>query len=255
MFCNKCGAEQSEDHQFCQKCGAQLKTTPDTDMPSLPTELHGWNWGAAGFTWIWGVTNSVWISLLTWVPIMNIFWWIVLGIRGTEWAWEAGGYKNPEQFKHRQNNWKIAGIIYFCLIPGIAIIGFLSSIGLVSLNGAREKARDAVKKTDLATLRTAVILYADDHNGVLPTGPDSATATTNWNSNGIGVLADPTYIATLPVPLASTIATTYWYKTSTDATHYLFTTQLESGGAYYYVNDTGDSKEVSTEPSCSSTCP
>jgi len=48
------------------------------------------------------------------------------------------------------------------LLVVIAIIGILSAIGLVSLNGAREKARDAQRKSDLAQISTALVLYADD---------------------------------------------------------------------------------------------
>ncbi len=53
------------------------------------------------------------------------------------------------------------------LLVVIAIIGILSAIGLVSLNGAREKARDAQRKSDLSQIRTALVLYYDDV-GVVP---------------------------------------------------------------------------------------
>lgn len=60
------------------------------------------------------------------------------------------------------------------LLVVIAIIGILSSIGLVSLNGAREKARDAKRKNDLSMVRTALMLFYDgnkaypDQNSVAP---------------------------------------------------------------------------------------
>jgi len=46
----------------------------------------------------------------------------------------------------------------------ISIIGILSSFAVVSLNSARQKARDALRKGDMAQLRTALNLYFDDHN-------------------------------------------------------------------------------------------
>ena len=49
------------------------------------------------------------------------------------------------------------------LLVVISIIGMLSSFAVVSLNGARMKARDALRKGDMALLRTAVELYYDDH--------------------------------------------------------------------------------------------
>lgn len=50
------------------------------------------------------------------------------------------------------------------LLVVIAIIAILSAIGLVALNGAREKARDAKRRSDLAQIRTALNLFYDDYN-------------------------------------------------------------------------------------------
>jgi type II secretory pathway pseudopilin PulG len=57
----------------------------------------------------------------------------------------------------------------------IAIIGFLASIVLVALNGARVKARDAKRKFDLSQIATALELSYDSHGGYPSTGATSAT--------------------------------------------------------------------------------
>lgn len=49
------------------------------------------------------------------------------------------------------------------LLVVISIISLLSSIVLASLNVARAKARDAVRLTDMRTIRTALELYYDNH--------------------------------------------------------------------------------------------
>ena len=49
------------------------------------------------------------------------------------------------------------------LLVVISIIGILSSFAVVSLNSARVKARDALRKGDMAQLRTAINLYYDDN--------------------------------------------------------------------------------------------
>ncbi len=49
------------------------------------------------------------------------------------------------------------------LLVVISIIGILSSFAIVSLNSARIKARDALRKGDMAQLRTAINLYYDDN--------------------------------------------------------------------------------------------
>ena len=49
------------------------------------------------------------------------------------------------------------------LLVVISIIGILSSFSVVALNSARMKARDALRKGDMAQLRTALSLYYDDN--------------------------------------------------------------------------------------------
>ncbi len=50
------------------------------------------------------------------------------------------------------------------LLVVISIIGILSSFAIVSLNFARQKARDALRKGDMAQVRTALVLYYDRYD-------------------------------------------------------------------------------------------
>ena len=54
------------------------------------------------------------------------------------------------------------------LLVVIAIIGILSSIVIVNLSSSRERARDARRKEDLNSIRTALELYANSNNGQFP---------------------------------------------------------------------------------------
>jgi len=65
-------------------------------------------------------------------------------------------YRAKEQFIKSQ------GFTLIELLVVISIIGILSSFAVVSLNSARQKARDALRKGDMAQLRTAISLYYDD---------------------------------------------------------------------------------------------
>jgi len=61
------------------------------------------------------------------------------------------------------------------LLVVISIIGILSSFAVVSLNSARNKARDALRKADMTQMRTAISLYYDE-NGRYP-------ACGSWDDN------------------------------------------------------------------------
>lgn len=94
-----------------------------------------------------------------------------------------------------------AGFTLIELLVVIAIIGILSAIGLVSLNGAREKARDAQRKSDLAQIRTALALFYDDNGNTFPGAnpffDDQATPT------GDSAIPTPLYIALVPSYLSA----------------------------------------------------
>jgi len=64
-------------------------------------------------------------------------------------------------------NNKKKGFTLIELLVVISIIGILSSLAVVSLNGARAKARDALRKADMSQIRTALSLYYFD-NDVYP---------------------------------------------------------------------------------------
>lgn len=76
-------------------------------------KLDGWNWGAAGLTWIWGIRFGVWLALLTFVPAIGGIWWIVLGLKGNEWAWQARKWNSVEEFNQAMAPWKTWGKVLF----------------------------------------------------------------------------------------------------------------------------------------------
>lgn len=107
----------SSDMEFDQRSGKG-------NYSVVPEEIKEWSWGAAGLNVIWGVNFRVWISLLSLIPFLNIFWWIVLGIKGNEWAWKKNPWKNIEEFKKTQNTWRFWGIVFF-ILNGVATIATL----------------------------------------------------------------------------------------------------------------------------------
>lgn len=146
------------------------------------------------------------------------------------------------------------------LLVVIAIIGILSAIGLVSLNGAREKARDSQRKSDIGSFRSALALYFDDFNsypttsGKVDHGASGATGATG----GFAALIAGNYMPSLPNPPATvgTIQGTYYYAVASGNDHFLLYSQLEkpvTAGNHYVVTDQNAGESTST--TCGSTCP
>lgn len=69
----------------------------------------GWSWGAFFSTPIWALGNKLYLwTLLSLLPLVNIYAWIKLSIDGRKMSWEEGNWSDFDQFKQRQ---KIVAII------------------------------------------------------------------------------------------------------------------------------------------------
>jgi hypothetical protein len=101
----------------------------------FPSEAQGFNWGALWLTFIWGLFNRVWISLVVFVPIVGAIWFIILGVKGNEWAWRAKQWPSVEHFHRIQKKWAIAGWVLFALSSILMLGGsFFASTMLPALS-------------------------------------------------------------------------------------------------------------------------
>ena len=93
----------------------------------VPSEILGWNWGAAGLGVFWGLYHRVWSSVLMLIPIIGLVWWIPLGLYGSEWAWKKNRWESLQAFKNSQNKWRPWGIFLMITKFVIVSIGFYYS--------------------------------------------------------------------------------------------------------------------------------
>ena len=94
IYCNACAEEilldkaKREVSKPAAGSIAEENTSGQGTLAVVPEEIRGWNWGAFLLHWMWGIGNNVWIGLLAIIPYAGIIMAIVLGVKGTEWAWQ-----------------------------------------------------------------------------------------------------------------------------------------------------------------------
>ena len=117
---------------------------------------------------------------------------------------------------------KRKGFTLIELLVVIAIIGILATIVLVSLNTARQKARDVRRIGDLRQIALALEMYYDDNAGY-PTYVACTAASWTGMSGDIS----PTYMTAVPND-PSFPAREYLYSSAADGSEYVLRATLEN---------------------------
>ncbi len=95
----------------------------------IPDEVRGWSWGAFLMGWIWGLFNRTWIALATFIPLIGLVVWVMLGLKGREWAWRNKRWDDVEHFNRAQRKWAIAGLVIW-ILPVVAIVVAVFVLGM-----------------------------------------------------------------------------------------------------------------------------
>lgn len=127
MVCLPLGAIYLNKKEWVQVSQYDIRSGEGVDSV-LPIEIMKWSWGAALLGPIWGIYHRVWSSLLLFVPYINIVWWIVMGVKGNEWAWRKNKWTSLEVFLQRQkvwNKWAIGAVVFNILLATVFIVGIV----------------------------------------------------------------------------------------------------------------------------------
>ena len=117
------------------------------------------------------------------------------------------------------------------LLVVIAIIGILSGILVVSMNGATNAAKDAIRKNDISSMRKALLSY-QILNGSYPT----ATCDDINDCATLSTALIPNYISAFP---DDPVATSSYSYTSDDGTDFTVAATLSDTTGYSYTASTG----------------
>jgi hypothetical protein len=104
-----------------------MPSEPLNSPATIPPELDRWNWGAFFLNWIWGIGNSTPVALLALIPGVNVIVMLVLGMRGSRWAWRNRYWRDAEHFRRTQRKWAIAGLVSWIVVIG-GVAGLFASI-------------------------------------------------------------------------------------------------------------------------------
>jgi len=108
---------------------------------------------------------------------------------------------------------KRRGFTLIELLVVIAIIGILAAMVLVAISGARAKARDATRKSDMRSMKTALALYYTD-NDAYPEVTTGGTIEEADDTLLAGIISG-SYMKEIPAEPGS--GTAYGYTTNMDA--------------------------------------
>ena len=136
--------------------GIILMCAPGKISGQIPHDpLKRFNWGAFWGTWIWGLFNKTYITLFA-IPLFftpaNLYFAIICGMKGNEWAFRNPDIHGSEAFLESQKKqsifWNILAGFVIVILP--ILLAFL--IATAAVNAAMknpEKVRNAIEKMEV----------------------------------------------------------------------------------------------------------
>jgi type II secretion system protein G len=147
---------------------------------------------------------------------------------------------------------KSKGFTLIELLVVIAIIGILATIVLVSLNSARQKARDVRRVGDLRQVALALEMYYDDH-GYYPPAAAANTCTAASFTSMATAIEGGSYMTKVPADPTNSGNYVYAYGTNaigTSASDYDLRAVLENASNSAFATDVDTSTICASGLTC-----
>lgn len=110
-------------------------TSYESSLPTTPSILNKWNWGAFCLSWIWGICNGIYWPLIlivcNFLPFIGILCslgiCVYLGLNGNDMAWTRAKQKGTSvySFERRQEKWNKVGLVLFLVSLVLGVFGVL----------------------------------------------------------------------------------------------------------------------------------
>lgn len=109
-------------------------------LPTTPSILYSWSWGAFCLSWIWGIYNGIYWPLIiiacNFIPYIGVLCslgiCVYLGLKGNEMAWDKEKQKGTDvyTFESTQGTWNMVGLVLFFVSMLFGVLGCLIFIVL-----------------------------------------------------------------------------------------------------------------------------
>ena len=148
---------------------------------------------------------------------------------------------------------KKEGFTLIELLVVIAIIGILAGMVLVSMSGARQKARDAKRMSDMRQIISAQEMYygnKDTYTSTAATGTAEATTIADGTTVFMTIPADPGGFTTAQTNCTAALPQGVYcvITNSTDTQKFCYFTRLEETGNNYYTASQGGNVKKAAVP-------
>lgn len=144
---------------------------------TVPGQIDKWNWGAFLLNWIWGVGNKTYIAFLMFIPLVNIVMALMLGLKGSAWAWRNKRWDSVEHFQSVQRKWAFWSVGLYVGMIALSVGIFLAVTTLMAKSPAYTAAVDRLQSNpDVVQIVGQPMSFGSPSGSIKSSGPSGSAA-------------------------------------------------------------------------------